>query len=317
MSRPGSRIPVLPDGTTLEYLAEGAANVVSRFFLPRSESPRAASHDGSQRGGISTGPDDSSFLNRLLRLRKSLPSTVPIEESARDFHALVAPLFPVEHLVAQELVVLPDGLVAQCNRDLRVAEAQDRRSSSRRDVYLAEEERHGLLITDMTPDEGKGEVLVEFKPKWLAQSPSAPANPKRCRTCALRARRNAARSARGEQADVSFCPLDLVSGEDDKLRRAVRVILAKCRVSGQQRGALEDRLVDLLRDCSLLFRLRELQLRLDHKGVLESDTTSQDFLLATTLRDCTVFIKVSLQRSCFRGRKTADYYSFPRLRLLL
>jgi len=57
-------------------------------------------------------------------------------------------------------------------------------------------------------------ALFHFKPKWLAQSPTAPVNARRCRTCALAARR---------ETDVArlLCPLALYSGDPDLIRQQI------------------------------------------------------------------------------------------------
>ncbi|KAI9823041.1 MAG: Inositol-pentakisphosphate 2-kinase [Thelocarpon impressellum] len=279
-------VQVLPPDSLVRYLAEGAANVVYRI------SPPPTPHRDDDAGPGVNGHHAIS-KGRLLRLRKELHSTVPYEQSVRSFHDIIAPLFPPQSLVDHDLVALPDDFIARRNAELRADELAGRRKACRRSLYLAGADRYGALITDMSPDHGKHEVLVDFKPKWLAQSASAPANAKRCRTCALRARRNAVRRTKGAPAETSFCPLDLVSRNASHILRAVRLILEESHGSQHHdQGALERRLTSYLLGHPVLRRLRELQLELDARGVLGGDPTSQDFLLATTLRDCTMLVRV-------------------------
>ncbi|KAF3937866.1 hypothetical protein ABW19_dt0208018 [Dactylella cylindrospora] len=83
-------------------------------------------------------------------------------------------------------------------------------------------------------------LTVEFKPKYLVQSADAPKDWKLCRTCALRSMRSrsmsgrstaSANSANSEGEDgrnlvaLEYCPLDLVSANADRVRRAVEAII--------------------------------------------------------------------------------------------
>lgn len=329
----------LPPNARLSYLAEGGANIVYRVSLSNHESSRdgeAYGVEGSDKtvrpvrtrrdqqskntnqnskpresSSQSSSPSQSSsrmlntllLRNRLLRLRKGTPAARSYVEILAHFDAYIRPLFGAHEVVDQALVLLPPGLTAGLNRQLREreagaeaearmqtatamdktrnerneknAESIEARPRGRRGVYLAEDEPFGLLITDMTPaaaasvaDPGAGtgewQQMWEFKPKWLVQSPSAPRDARRCRTCALRAmkRHDAAMAAAtatcgvecqigntderrkkaeeiGKDKDSflssalssahAFCPLDLVSDKFDDVLRA-----ARCVVAGQQ-----------------------------------------------------------------------------------
>lgn len=332
-------VPVLPEDVQLEYLAEGAANVVYRLSFPR---PRPSSGEPSEvRRHVPAGGDArddgrtrapsknslepaanlSTFENRVLRLRKALASTVPNIKSARSFHEIFQALFPAGSLLAQDLVRVSSRTISECNRRLREDEALARRPRQRKGVYLADDEPYGVLVTDMTPGKERGHgrgglrtVLIEFKSKWLAQSPSAPADAARCRTCALRAQRNAARITEGLKPEVSFCPLDLVSEDKRRVELAIDYILAhhRKRLSSPLHDAapekisdLRNQLVDFLFRHPLLLRLRQLQLELDQQGPLHADSKSQEFLIAMTLRDCTVFVKVGSPYPYEQGRPSS------------
>ncbi|KAI9669565.1 MAG: Inositol-pentakisphosphate 2-kinase [Caeruleum heppii] len=308
MDLPGEPLEatVLPADISLEFLAEGAANIVFHAHFPTSSDEFSATK--GQNGGttssanVASEPPDDLLSGRLLRLRKALPSTVPNAIAARWFQHLFSSLLPPENVVNQILVEMPLQVLQNCNASLRKLEATGRRLASRCGLYLAENEPHGFLITDMTPRKDNGEVLLEFKPKWLVQSPSAPTGSKRCRTCALRAQRNSVRRSRGEPNEVSFCPLDLVSGDPERICQAVQPILDKTLEASSKRAYILSRLVDFLLHDGLLRRLRQLQIDLDPLGVFAADPTSRDFLIATTLRDCSLYLKVNpsyvLYRPC-------------------
>ncbi|KAL8954884.1 MAG: hypothetical protein Q9183_006885, partial [Haloplaca sp. 2 TL-2023] len=187
-----------------------------------------------------------------------------------------------------------------CNRLLRKDENRReddplRRPIKRRGVYLAEDEPYATLVTDMRFD--KQHVTSEFKPKWLLQSPSAPAGSKRCRTCALRAMRNAKDHDPSDPLDFSydFCPLTLVSEDRDILATAISGTLQKLRGAPTYRPeTIRSLLLPYFHRLPLLRLLGDLQAKKDPKGIFEADPSSLDFKTAMTIRDCTFFLKASL-----------------------
>lgn len=126
--------------------------------------------------------------------------------------------------------------------------------------------------------------MVEFKPKWLAQSPSAPASAIRCRTCAISLRRFILSPA--NHPPYRPCPLRLCDpspdtcGEDtvslDKVGPGAAVAIVTASADGR----------------ALMRELRDAQQRLDRRGVLGdcSDDDGEDLAKAMTLRDCTCFV---------------------------
>ncbi|KAL9126199.1 MAG: hypothetical protein Q9217_004717, partial [Psora testacea] len=277
----------------LEYLAEGAANVVYRIctqaFSPSTASDARFESDGF---GATTPPPTeieptplpSPFQGKLVRLRKALSSTVPVVESHKHFEDLIAPLFPRANLVEQILFRPTPALLKDCNTKLRQMEAEGARSEKRLGIYLVEYEKYGCLITDMTCDTDSGYESLEFKPKWLTQSPNAPAQARRCRTCALRAMKRFQLGASNHWLP-GFCPLNLVSMDISKVEKAISHMLGKDLLR------IQSTLAHFLNGNLLLMRLRELQLQLDPDGVLTAELTSPRFLAAMTLRDCTLFLK--------------------------
>lgn len=284
----------LDGGVQLMYLAEGAANVVYRIrSLPLDPSTSADLNFESY--GPNTPPPtdieplhmDPSLEGKLVRLRKETSSVTPVAESQNHFETMIKPLFPSENLVQQILFQPSRDLLKNCNARLREMEKSCARPAKRHDVYLAEEEMHGMLVTDMSCSDDSFKFF-EFKPKWLAQSPSAPPGSKRCRTCALRAMKKGSKPG--------LCPLNLMDEN--------RIIIAVCRIMGLDPQQLQNysnsekdmlgRIRDFLLKDPLLRRLRQLQKDKDPKGALKSNLRSQDFLAAMTLRDCTLYLKVGL-----------------------
>ena len=283
----------LDDGLQLVYLGEGAANVVYRI-LPLDPSISSELNFGSY--GPNTPPPteieplhvDPNLEGRLVRLRKKTPSTTPVTDSQAHFENSIKPLFPRENLVQQVLFQPSKDLLRDCNVRLREMERKGgARPAKRHGVYLAEDEMYGMLVTDMSCNDDSFRFF-EFKPKWLAQSPSAPPESKRCRTCALRAMKKGTRPC--------FCPLDLLEKEG--------ITTAVCRIMGldprrrkeysEPEKEMLGRVRDFLLKDPLLRRLKQLQTNKDPNGVLKANVISPDFLAAMTLRDCTLYLKVGL-----------------------
>lgn len=282
-ARPGEAIG-------LTYLAEGAAHVVYRV------SPRGAS--------TTTHPD---LVGRLFRFRKSIPSAVPCADSV-SFHQRLAPLFPEDSLVDLSLHDLPDQkeLVTRLNAALRQREANGTRSAKRHGIYLtpANEEPHHILVTDMSPH-GPHERLIEFKPKWLVQSPSAPTAARRCRTCALREMRMEDQRLTGQdlrgRGHADFCPLDLLSPDDDVLNAIIKSLSATNESAHRSASMFKKRVQPLF------LRLRDLQAAYNNVSLDEFlNGSDQDFSVAMTLRDCSVFIKSSRAGGDFDQVRLAD-----------
>ncbi|OJD10885.1 hypothetical protein AJ78_08218 [Emergomyces pasteurianus Ep9510] len=266
-------ISKLPTGTRPSYLAEGGANIVYRFSIPNDIASSITPHgDGQQRAS-----------RKLLRLRKHIDSGTPYPDTVNNFDRYVRPMFDDHELVDQELVRLPRGFIAYCNEQLRADEARNLRPQGRRGVYLAVREPFGLMITDMTPAPGSGECLWEFKPKWLLQSPSAPSDAKRCRTCALREMKNYNAREAGNSEKQSFCPLDLVSDNFEDVLRATRFIRG---------GHGRARVAAFLYRNSTLLKLQACQRQMNAVGLPGLQAHFRERAISMTLRDCTMFVKV-------------------------
>ena len=293
----------ISSGVQLEYLAEGAANVVYRINPPPPSPSTAADADV---GDYEHPPTESApprmhpeLEGRLIRLRKTNPSTVTVLESHHHFQETIAPLFPAESLVEQILFIPTRALLWHCNDELRNMETVGLRPDNRHGVYLAQNEPHGLLLTDMScSPESTAYRCIEFKPKWLVQSPTAPRDAKRCRTCALRHMKRPQEHGKSTWASkTAFCPLGLVSADRATVGATVGWISGLDVISPQmspEHEAMRKRLVDFVYENPLLGRLRDLQ------EELGKEVESPNLSTAMTLRDCTLFLKVSCSYQSFQ-----------------
>lgn len=298
----------LKSSCELIYLAEGAANIVYKIKLP-PPSPEITSDLEMETCGDSPRTPLPSEIpplrieprleGKLLRLRKDLPSLVPVIDSHEYFESVIQPLFQPENLVEQILFKPSRDLIQDCNETLRRMEKDGSRARKRHGVYLIEEEAYGCLITDMTSDHDGSHVSLEFKPKWLVQSPSAPPESVRCRTCALRAMKFSKRENIGEveHLKLEFCPLKLMSKDRAEVTATANTIFELSKppdLSPQTSDLICQRLNAFLYQSSLLQHLQSLQTKFDPVGVLrEPNLSNLNFLTAMTLRDCTLFLKIS------------------------
>jgi inositol-pentakisphosphate 2-kinase len=290
MSSTNSPPPALPGNTDLSYIAEGAANIICRFRLP-DFSPTASTTELDSFGPSTPPPTEiflptynEIFFRKLLRLRKAIPSRVTNASAVQYFKTVMVPLFPEKNLVSQDLVSILPSHIHTLNGTLRTNESESRRPGKRHGTYLATDEEHGILVTDMTPDQDLDETLIEFKPKWLAQSPTAPKDARRCRTCALKDMRNLERLEKGETLEHGFCPLDLVSEKPGDMARAVDIIAI------HSDSEARSRIASFLSNDPLLPLLREHQVFYMQRATSSNDSTA--LVTAMTLRDCTVFVKI-------------------------
>ncbi|KAJ5054500.1 uncharacterized protein L3040_000773 [Drepanopeziza brunnea f. sp. 'multigermtubi'] len=296
-----STVPILPEHTETHFLAEGAANIVYQITVksPPSDEPRQTELEHC---GAGTPPpseieletdsiDEIFFDNKLLRLRKDLPTTLPCAVAQDAWVRLIRPLFAESQLVYQGIVGVRAGnIISRLNKELESLP----RLAKRRGVMLADDD-YGLLVTAMTPA-SPGETIVQFKPKWLVQSPSAPSDARRCRTCAKVARKNSLIDRENDMTDVTgkpnlphektFCPLKLVSGNREHIASCAKIILGPRATQAEL-----NRFVAWLSTTTLLRRLRDCQQAMDTQGVMQPDLSNEKLLVAMTLRDCTVFVR--------------------------
>ncbi|KAK7206670.1 inositol-pentakisphosphate 2-kinase [Myxozyma melibiosi] len=308
-------IPQIDDASVFRYVAEGAANVLYEC-------------------------SDPLYSQYLLRLRKKMPSQPSTLSVYKFLHDTIGPLFDPGMIVATKLVRLSPAVLQQLNGALVGLEQDGTRDKKRHGTVLDVDEQYGVFVENMTATastarggaaalpilqdvrykikgsssvigyvqrgDKSGEVqevaVLEFKPKWLAQSRDAPAEWTYCRTCALRRMR-----AKDAANSYQFCPFDLVSGDRERVSKCVNALLpieAEERIGQGSRCLDVQRLrrvmVDFVLNTGIFERLKMIQEKMDRNGLLgdgndndEKEQDSTDFLIAMTVRDCTAFVRIS------------------------
>jgi inositol-pentakisphosphate 2-kinase len=267
----------------LSLIAEGNANVVLAV------SP--------------TDPALTAYANRcVLRLRKDLSFTRPALEIFGAFRTRIAPLYALHHedvLLEQALLPLNESLLTQAQGILRTLERDEspNRPVKRRGVYLPslEAEPHGVIMPNL--HYGTDTKLLEFKPKWLLPSPSAPNNALRCRTCALNGMRKAQGKVPG-RGDAGFCPLKLLAREENVLKEALQ------RLNPTSSAIFLRDFIDKVQP-ALRFHQR-LQLQYPRVGLEDFLAPDESKELDLALRDCSFFLVVEVETSYIKDIKFAD-----------
>lgn len=310
----------LENAVTFHYLAEGAANVA---YTIRRYSKTAPAPNGKPFVFKSPGPKPSpspkadDLTNQVLRISKGLPKTLSAQAIHHHFSLDIVPLFSApkpksqnsphpssssssssstDHLMDLHLVALDAAVFDALNQEIA-------QHSSRGTAGITPG-THGILMENMSSQPGRS-VTIEFKPKWLAQTPNPPRNATRCRTCAM----EASKVSRGKTPQVPYiCPLRFFRGDtavitpfiERKVRDACAGWENEPRESPteQQVKAIVDSIVEWLvsgQGHALLATLRDIQLRHDEHGVtspISHTNPGPDLLpIAMTLRDCSLFIR--------------------------
>lgn len=266
----------LPRGSKpVAFVGEGAANAVFEIKLPQH------------------GSSDSNFKGLLLRVAKvpalGQPTAYNYLFQQTFYQTTIRPLLG-SHAIHQELVILRgSGIVDELNRLLQALDHT--RKPKFRGSFVGQSD-WGLLIEDMRPDPKAPtpRILVEFKPKWLSQSRSAPARAVRCRQCALELQRMLTRPVAGAgpfNPERKPCPLALVDEE------APPAVSSPFRIAPQlatapERELLRTSLEHILHD-PFLEDLCAQQEGLDVTGPLGASPNDEKFGIAMTIRDCTCF----------------------------
>jgi inositol-pentakisphosphate 2-kinase len=317
--------PILDVGFHLSYVAEGGANVIFKIEI-----------NGADYFHLLPAPTRlkmQALQGMLLRVRKVVGTHIrSTREMVEEYEQRIKPLFHRKYLLQQKLIRLPRDITIRLGKMLIGAEEQGIRPLKRRGQRLVPQtcvptaglsaekpEDYGILIQDLSP-KSHTEHFLEFKPKWLVSSRSAPANSTRCRTCALREMRRVDGTPPG-RGDSQFCPLDLLSNKTYILRPALYKLWTIDKLEdqkpdidlgvgqdcvpapatndvdslaslGQRRGAMFEKEFRC-KVQPLLGKLRGLQEMHCHAGMRDFDSGSdRELSLAMALRDCSVFLKV-------------------------
>jgi inositol-pentakisphosphate 2-kinase len=236
--------------------------------------------------------NEGALAGQLLRLRKKHKYKVSTKEVYDFMKDDLVPYLGDVWIIHFELVRIPRGFYSVLGNSMekldlgeeygllvenaRFTQIEDINPSHKTDLTYG-----SLEIREL--QHGTTSVFLEFKPKWLIQSPNAPVSAKCCRTCAHRAM---------TQRPKGFCPLDLGSGDPYRIRRAVKTLLGS--VVNYNGIPLEDIVTTYFVETSLLQALRRLQ-ALDSRGILnyhESKDLDKNFFMAMSSRDCTLFLEI-------------------------
>ncbi|RKU40317.1 hypothetical protein DL546_002225 [Coniochaeta pulveracea] len=262
---------------SVEYVGEGAANVVVDWVLP-----------------------DGRSMGRLLRMPKAGTSSYSYEELQDYWTRQIVPLFQEDDLVHQTLgppLVLNVVCLAQDINDmLERMDQEDKRGKFRGSRVVVGVQPMRLMDLRARED---FDLAFDFKPKWLVQSRSAPDNATRCRNCAHEVYK--LHKAGNTGPVTKLCPLKYTSGPSD-IEEAVQHIWHQMSLRlrppqpSLDEPLLRESLVRWLKGPNVLRRLQTRQLQLDSDGPLHAEDTNVGFHLAMTLRDCSCYIRLSSRR---------------------
>ncbi|POR34102.1 Inositol-pentakisphosphate 2-kinase [Tolypocladium paradoxum] len=299
-----SRMRRLPRGTRpTKLIGEGAANAVFEFKIPR----RSCS--------------DPDFTGLLLRVAKvpslNHPPTYNYLVQQNFYQAAIKPLLGI-HAVLQELVILhKSGIVDELNKFLR--DIDHSRKAKFRGTFIGQTD-WGFLVEDMRP-QGKTApprpfrpslpvltsldpeecVLIEFKPKWLSQSPSAPKAAIRCRQCAMELRNLVKDPSRDRNLpERKPCPLALVNEDAPwQANSPFRLAPQLAGIGGDEhyREALRS-----IANHHAIHELKAQQNLHDKLGPLYAEPSDHYFIIAMTLRDCTCFAQIHRRKQSIKIR---------------
>ena len=267
----------------LEYLNEGAANIVFRITnLQPLGSTTTSCFDLDT---LDHQPSIQYLQNKVIRFRKADVEAEQVEENVKDWQTVVKSLdlppdshcFPVPRLCR-----VHDVLRQRCNTALSSRQVRGDRSS-----VVSMLEPFAAIMDDVSTA-AEDYVQMEFKPKWLAPSPSAPDDATCCRTCALNNMRFEA-GVDHQRLRSKLCPLGHLVGTHEFRRN----LIDSYQLSDIKDKQLETWLEEL-RTQIWFQSLRKAQITHDALGPSSDDAhlTSLDFRIAMTLRDCSLILKI-------------------------
>ncbi len=174
-------ITTMPPAVTCTFVGEGSANAVFRLTLIADDDSDSDSTDNNT----------SLLATSLLRIPKANPGVNPATclEHHAYYAAVLRPLMGSEWLVGHHLIqgVNTTGVHAALNRLLADLDYNRCRRPDWVGTRVAANVGVALLVEDVSSAAALGTTTIQFKPKWLVQSRTAPVGARRCRTCALSA----------------------------------------------------------------------------------------------------------------------------------
>ncbi|OHE92352.1 inositol-pentakisphosphate 2-kinase [Colletotrichum orchidophilum] len=279
------------------YVGEGAANVLFIPFLYAKH----ARQDKKDR------TEDDLLTKYLLRVPKQpkdgdKPFYPPLEQW-EYFWNTIAPLFTyrADMLADMKFAFLPKDAVKHMQNVLDAlnkapAGAKQRPAKFRDNKVM--NQATACLIESMRA-RSSDERVVEFKPKWLAQSPSAPKTANTCRCCALAAKKFTDSKDAGSGPRYYPCPLWLdpqrvAPKGKEEVRQKALASLFQYSISGDNKHAAT--LYGLLEKTSILTLLKKHQTQKDPRGPLNASKDDEGFSIAMTLRDCSLYMRYRVEK---------------------
>ncbi|KAM0286232.1 hypothetical protein ACHAQH_000959 [Verticillium albo-atrum] len=279
----------------LEFVGEGAANTVWALHFVEATGGDAYTQDLRK---LCDG-----FLLRIQKHTKGGDSAISAKDQLAYFQETILPAFDNNHsvFVQQKLIQVTQPLIDECNALLAAMDANLDRDGTHPHLPVRARKfaasRVGpagahMLTQDIRPRRPR-ERFAEIKPKWLAQSPTAPRAATTCRNCAVAASRwhAAPEGAKPKKSDPDRygCPLRLVAPEpvEGWKGHAERIF------RGEETHVARFLFAEIRRQEVLRF-LRDLQGRFARRDTFLSTTVEepdQDLLVAMTLRDCSLFFR--------------------------
>jgi len=247
----------------------------------------------------------------LLRVAKvptlDHPPTYNYLVQQKFYQSAIKPLLGT-YAIRQELVILrKSGIVEELNKHLR--DIDETRKDKFKGTFIGQTD-WGFLVEDMRPDseslyctatsratvlipfaEPEDSILIEFKPKWLSQSPSAPKDAVRCRQCAMELRNLIHDpSCSRTMPDKKPCPLTLDT-DDAPPQASSPFRIAPKLAFADEREHYRAVLSNVARHPAI-HDLKLQQIRHDKLGPLFAEPSDPRFVVAMTLRDCTCFVQL-------------------------
>ncbi|KAK1964492.1 inositol-pentakisphosphate 2-kinase [Colletotrichum sublineola] len=278
------------------YVGEGAANVLFIAFL-YTKYERQHDNDRTEADLL------TKFLLRVPKANKdpAKPFYHPGEQY-QYFWNTIAPLFSYRADMLAEVTWarIHSEAVLHLQRVLKPLDAGPPGSRLRPAKFRGDKIAGWdlVLMVESMRVRSEDERVVEFKPKWLAQSPSAPKGANTCRCCALAAKKFAGSKDRSLNPRDYPCPLWLdperktPGGKEEVRQKALRRLFLNSSLGDNKHAST---LYDLLKRTSILTLLKKHQLDKDPRGPLLASKNDTEFCTAMTLRDCSLYMRYKVK----------------------
>ncbi|KAK2045552.1 inositol-pentakisphosphate 2-kinase [Colletotrichum somersetense] len=291
------------------YVGEGAANVLFIAFL-YTKYERQHEKDRTEADLL------TKFLLRVPKANKDpdKPFYKP-EVQYQYFWSTIAPLFSYRADMLAEVTwaKVHTEAVRHLQRVLNTLDTGPPGSRLRPAKFRGDKIAGWelVLMIESMRARSDDERVVEFKPKWLAQSPSAPKDANTCRCCALAAKKFAGGKDRGQDPRDYPCPLwldperETPGGKEGVRQKALRSLFQNSSLGDNKHAST---LYGLLKKTSILTLLKRHQLEKDPRGPLMARKNDEEFCTAMTLRDCSLFMRYRVKD--VSGQETVVAESF-------